>query len=90
MAALVVFVIVVINIGTKSSPGRIQNLAIGLVEKLPETYILKGFSGTNSYPFLPLRGVLNYDFKLTLNLSLTHGFFCSAKYIGETRSKTIG
>ena len=42
------------------------------------------------YPFLPLGGVLNYDFKLAFNLNLTHGFFSSAKLKGESRSKTIG
>ena len=43
-----------------------------------------------SYPLLPLGGVLNNDFKLAFNLNLTHGIFSSAKLKGESRSKTIG
>ena len=43
-----------------------------------------------SYPLLPLGGVLNQDFKLAFKLNLTHGFFSSAKHKGESRCKTNG
>ena len=43
-----------------------------------------------SYPLLPLGGVLKQDFKHSFNLNLTHRFFSSAKHKGESRSKTIG